>query len=126
MPYSTLNGVGATNHNTLSPWHAQDTIVCFNWESCTDLDAFNDPQEYQRSEEYYQKWHEARILYGELGRGTQQSMKKINHTAKYTIKPKLTHSVAYQRGFGLSAEMKESHHAAVLDSQQRSAAFQSV
>ena len=54
------------------------------------------------------------ILYGELGRGTQQ---KINHTAKYTIKPKLTHSVAYQRGFGLSAEMKESHHAAVLDSQ---------
>ena len=47
-------------------------------------------------------------------RGTQQ---KINHTAKYTIKPKLTHSVAYQRGFGLSAEMKESHHAAVLDSQ---------
>ena len=49
-------------------------------------------------------------------------MKKINHTAKYTIKPKLTHSVAYQRGFGLSAEMKESHHAAVLDSQQRSAA----
>ena len=21
------------NHNTLSPWHAQDTIVCFNWES---------------------------------------------------------------------------------------------
>ena len=57
---------------------------------CTDLDAFNDPQEYQRSEEYYQKWHEARILYGELGRGTQQSMKKINHTAKYTIKPKLT------------------------------------
>ena len=48
-------------------------------------------------------------------------MKKINHTAKYTIKPKLTHSVAYQRGFGLSAEMKESHHAAVLDSQQRSA-----
>ena len=53
-------------------------------------------------------------------------MKKINHTAKYTIKPKLTHSVAYQRGFGLSAEMKEAHHAAVLDSQQRSAAFQSV
>ena len=52
--------------------------------------------------------------YGELGRGTQQ---KINHTAKYTIKPKLTHSVAYQRGFGLSAEMKESHHAAGLDSQ---------
>ena len=74
----------------------------------------NDPQEYQRSEEYYQKWHEPRILYGELGRGTQQ---KINHTAKYTIKPKLTHSVAYQRGFGLSAEMKESHHAAVLGSQ---------
>ena len=33
VPYSTLNGVGATNHNTLSPWHAQDTIVCFNWES---------------------------------------------------------------------------------------------
>ena len=27
VPYSTLNGVGATNHNTLSPWHAQDTSV---------------------------------------------------------------------------------------------------
>ena len=26
VPYSTLNGVGATNH-TLSPWHAQDTSV---------------------------------------------------------------------------------------------------
>ena len=24
---STFNGVGATNHNTLSPWHAQDTSV---------------------------------------------------------------------------------------------------
>ena len=33
VPYSTLNVVGATNHNTLSPWHAQDSIVCFNWES---------------------------------------------------------------------------------------------
>ena len=60
------------------------------------------------------------------GGPAQQSMKKINHTAKYTIRPKLTHSVAYQRGFGLSAGMKESHHAAVLDSQQRSAAYQSV
>ena len=27
VPYSTLNGVGATNHNTLSPLHAQDTSV---------------------------------------------------------------------------------------------------
>ena len=27
VPYSTLHGVGATNHNTLSPLHAQDTSV---------------------------------------------------------------------------------------------------
>ena len=46
VPYSTLNGVGATSHNTLSLSHAQDTSVLL-WGSLAEATELAKPTYYK-------------------------------------------------------------------------------